>query len=60
MADDNERSTKCFFIKHQKFDVGNNILLKRLRKLNNKIDKKWLKLSLETFKIKFKALFLTN
>ena len=52
---ENERCTKLKFIKNQKFEVGKNILLSRLYDL---IDKKWLELSLETYKIKCKALFL--
>ena len=43
----------------QKYDVGKNILLNRCCILNNKIDKKWIDMSVETFKIKCKALFLT-
>ena len=52
------RSTKLVFIKIQNFDTGKNILLNRLHKLNNKIEKQWLELSLGTFKIKCKNLFL--
>ena len=55
---ENERCTKLKFIKNQRFEVGKNILLNRFYDLNNLIDKKWLELSLETYKIKCKALFL--
>ena len=55
---DNERITKLTFIKHQRYDVGKNILLNRFTDLNNMIDKNWLNLSLETFKVKCKSLFL--
>ena len=55
---DNVKSTKLVFIKRQNFDIGKNILLNRLHELNNKIEKQWLELSLETFKIKCKNLFL--
>ena len=55
---DNERATKMTFIKHQRYDVGKNILLNRFTDLNNMIDKTWLTLSLETFKVKCKSLFL--
>ena len=36
------------FTKNQRFDVGKNILLNRFCDLNNKIDKDWLNLSLNT------------
>ena len=55
---DNARSRKITFIKNQRFNVGKNILLNRLYDLNNMIEKDWLNLSLETYKIKCKALFL--
>ena len=40
------------------YDVGKNILLNRFCDLNDLIDKKWIELSMETFKIKCKDLFL--
>ena len=46
------------FIKNQNYDVGKNILLNRFCDLNDLIDKTWMNLSLETYKIKCKALFL--
>ena len=55
---DNVRNTKMTFIKIQRFDVGKNILLNRFHDLNNLIEKQWLTMSLETYKIKCKALFL--
>ena len=55
---DNARQTKQNFIKIQRFDVGKNILLNRLYVLNGKIDKSWMNLSLDSFKIKCKELFL--
>ena len=57
---DNVRSSKMPFIKIQKFDVGKNILLNRFHDLNNLIDKQWMNLSLETYKIRRKALFLQS
>ena len=39
---------------------NNNILLNRLHILNNKIEKSWLNLSLESYKVKCKELFLKN
>ena len=55
---ENDRHPKLKFIKNQKYGVGKNILLNRFCDLNDVIEKKWLDLSLETFKIKCKALFL--
>ena len=55
---DNERLTKMAFIKRQSYDHRKNILLNRMQILNNLIDKQWLQLSLSTFKIKCKELFL--
>ena len=40
------------------YEAGKNILLNRFAELNNKIDKSWLNLSLETYKVKCKSLFL--
>ena len=48
------------FIKNQKYDMGKNILLNRFCDPNDLIDKKWIKLSLETFKIKCKEQRLIN
>ena len=55
---DNERSTKMSFFKRQKYDVGKNILLNRLHILNDKIEKNWINLKLDSYKIKCKELFL--
>ena len=57
---DNDRGQKIVFLKDQTYDVGKNILLNRFCELNNMIDKNWLSLSLETFKIKCKSIFLTD
>ena len=57
---DNARATKLTFIKRQNYDVGKNVLLNRFHALNNKIDKSWLNLSLEAYKLKCKDLFLNN
>ena len=55
---DNEKNRRVTFLKIQRYDVGKNILLNRFYDLNNLIDKQWLEMSLETYKIKCKALFL--
>ena len=57
---DNERATKLSFIRIQKYDVGKNILLNRLQVLNGKIEKNWINLSLDSYKMKCKDLFLMN
>ena len=57
---DNERATKLSFIRIQKYDVGKNILLNRLQVLNGKIEKNWINLSLDSYKMKCKELFLMN
>ena len=55
---DNRRSTKFNFIKNQKYDVGKNILLNRMHILNDKIEKNLLNLTLSSYKVKCKELFL--
>ena len=55
---DNERGQNLVFIRIQRYEARKNILLNRFAELNNKIDKSWLNLSLETFKVKCKSLFL--
>ena len=56
---DNQRSTKISFHRMQSYDVGKNILINRLSELNNKIEKSWLNLSWNSYKVKCKELFLT-
>ena len=55
----NDRATKMTFIKNQRFDVGKNILLNRMHAINNKIEKTWLTLGLDSYKLHCKNLFLT-
>ena len=50
--------TKLVFIRRQNFDAGKNILLNRLCSINNVIEKEWLNLGLDSFKIKCKKIFL--
>ena len=57
---DNERSMKIRFIRRQNYDVGKNILLNRLHVINDKIDKNWINLSIDSYKMKCKELFLMN
>jgi hypothetical protein len=55
---DNERCDCLVFVKNQKFKAGNNILINRFTDLNGMIKKDWLVLSLDSYKIKCKDLFL--
>ena len=55
---DNGRSTKFNFIKNQKYDVGKNILLNRMHILNGKLEKNLMNLSMNSYKVKCKELFL--
>ena len=48
-----------FFSRHN-YDSGKNILLNRLSHLNGKIEKSWLELSLDSFKVRCKQLFLQS
>ena len=43
---------------YSKLKVGKNVLANRLRILNNQIDLDWFNLSLNSFKIKMKNVFL--
>ena len=43
---------------YSRLKVGKNVLANRLRILNNQIDLDWLNLSLNSFKIKMKNVFL--
>ena len=55
---DNARSQRWSFITRQNYDVGKNTLLNRMHILNNLIDKNWISLELNTYKIKCKEKFL--
>ena len=54
----NPRLNHSNFFNRQNYEIGNNILLNRLSHLNNKIEKSWLELRLDSFKVKCKQLFL--
>ena len=56
----NQRIKHANFLSRQHYDTGKNIMLNRFAHLNNKIETSWLQLSLDSFKIKCKALFLNN
>ena len=56
-------NARCSFVKindYSNLKIGKNIMTNRLGVLNNQIDYDWLNLSLNTFKLRCKALLLTN
>ena len=56
----NDRSTFVQINDYSNLKIGKNIMANRLRVLNNQINYDWLNLSLNSFKLRCKALFLTN
>ena len=56
----NARLPRMNFLKRQRFDVGKNVLLNRMSCLNNMIEKSWLDLGLNSYKLKCKGLFLSQ
>ena len=56
----NQRIKHANFFSRQHYDTGKNILLNRLAHLNDKIEKSWLELNIDTFKVKCKQLFLQH
>ena len=54
----NQRLTHANFFIRQNYESGKNILLNRLAHLNGKIENSWFELSLNSFKVKCKQLFL--
>ena len=56
----NARQTKFHITDSSRLNVGKNIISNRLTILNNKIILDWLNLSLNSFKLKMKSIFLMN
>ena len=54
----NQRVQYVNFFDRHNYEPGKNTLLNRLSHLNNKINKQWLELSLDTFKVKCKKRIL--
>ena len=48
----------CKFFDRHKYEAGKNTLLNRMSQLNHEIKKQWLELSLDSFKVICKKLFL--
>ena len=57
---DNGRLQTWSFLMRHTYDVGKNILINRMHILNGKIEKNWINLSLDTYKVKCKAKFLMH
>ena len=58
LVQDNERCNKLVFRSDKHFEVGKKILINWFVALSNIIDKSWLNLSLGSFKVKGKEIFL--
>ena len=56
----NDRKIFLEFKKSLNFGVGKNILLNRFTHLNNLIEKDWLNLSFDSYKVKCKTIFLID
>ena len=48
------RNERLTFVRNNRFKVGLNLVANRLRSVSNVIDKKWLSLNMETFKLRCK------
>ena len=53
----NQKLIHANFFTKQNYESGKNILLNKLSHLNGKIEKVWLELSLDSFKVKCKNIF---
>ena len=56
----NARSRMFQINDYSRLKIGRNILCNRLNELNNRVDLDWLNLSLISFKLKMKSIFLIN
>ena len=54
------RNGKFHITDNSRIKIGSNIMCNRLKVLNDKINFYWLNLSLNTFKLKMKEIFLSN
>ena len=57
---DNARIQTWSFTMRQNYDVGKNTLINRMHVLNGKIEKNWMNLAIDTYKIKCKEKFLMS
>ena len=57
---DNARSQTWSFTMRHNYDVGKNTLINRMYFLNGRIEKNWINLSLDTYKVKCKEKFLLS
>ena len=56
----NTRNGKFHITDKSRLKIGINVICNRLKVLNNKINLDWLNLSLTSFKLKMKEMFLSN
>ena len=56
----NTRNRKFHITDNSRLKIGINIMSNRLKVLNDKIDLDWLNLSLNSYKLKMKEIFLSH
>ena len=56
----NARNGRFHITDNSRLKIGVNIMCNRLKVLNDKIDLNWINLSLNSFKLKMKEIFLSN
>ncbi len=54
------RNVRLSFVKENKYKVGLNLVNNRLNSITNVVDKKWIDLSLESYKLECKKRIIQN
>ncbi len=54
------RNVRLSFVKENKYKVGLNLVKNRLHSITNVVDKKWIDLSLESYKLECKKRIIQN
>jgi len=54
------RNVRLSFVKENKYKVGLNLVKNRLHSITNVVDKKWMDLSLESYKLECKKCIIQN
>ncbi len=54
------RNVRLSFVKENKYKVGLNLVKNRLHSITNVVDKKWIDLSLESYKLECKKFIMQN
>ena len=54
------RNVRLSFVKENKYKVGLNLVKNRLHSITNVVDKKWMDLSLESYKLECKKRIIQN